>query len=145
MADDAKKGRIAGFNYSESDLVKKLEEYRAGVESGEIVSPSFASLWDYLGVTPDVISEVIRAGTEVKGAYCGRAEVLRRFFWFVRSELEHGQHWPPNTSRMRELALRQDPGDGVRYVDKPESTKGSKVNFVVTLDGGSKRGKNAGL
>ena len=32
MADDAKKGRIAGFNYSESDLVKKLDNYRAGVE-----------------------------------------------------------------------------------------------------------------
>ena len=118
----------------EAALARKIETYKRRVEAGEIARASWPHFAAFLGRTEAELSQAM-AGRD------GIALALKRFATWVRGEMLSAPGWGGPMNSRAALALRQDVGDGVRYLDK--ETASGPVEVRVIFGGGDPRAEEA--
>ena len=142
MAGNANSGAVLAFRLSDSELNKKIEDYKANVDSGKIPRASWANFCAYLGYTEAEVAEVVSRGMEVKGAYYDRSVALKRMMTWVRGQLASGAGWNGQNQSRAIFLMKQDHGDGVRYSDNDGKQTGPQEVRIV-FGNGDPRSKRA--
>ena len=143
MAKVTDSGKIVGFNYSENDLEKAINEYKNGVETGEYVNPCPPQFFSVLGISKDIVQTVLYLGNDTGNTWYKRAVLLKNALEWLRAEMASELHWQANKSVKTMFLLKQDWGDGVTLEDKPDpKRKAEQKRFVLSAGGGDKRAKD---
>lgn len=142
MAGNTGSGNVLAFRLNEKELEGKIEQYKKLVESEEIPRASWANFCAFLGYTEAEVSEVVKRGIEVKGAYYERAVALKRMMTWVRGQLSSGKGWNGQNQSRAIFLMKQDHGDGVRYSDADEKATGP-LQVQVSFGGNDAKAKKA--
>lgn len=136
MVSYSDNGVITGFNMSEKELEKAINEYKNGVESGKYINPCPPQFYSIIGVDREIVRTVIAAGYKERSAYKKRAEMLKSALQWLRGEMASEIHWQGNKSIKTMFLLKQDWGDGITLEDKPDP-KAKKGNKSFSVSWGS--------
>ena len=144
MAGNTSSGNVLAFKMSEKELQKAIDQYKSDLEKGKFQRASWPHFCARLGYTEQEVSEVIRRGEEVKGAYYDRAIMLKRMLTWIRGEMLSSAGWGGQSQTKAIFALQQDYGDGHQYVNnRGVGNQGGNVNIKVGFGGSDPRGKRA--
>ena len=145
MAGNSGSGNVLTFKMSEKELEAAINKYKADLEEGVFPRASWPHFCARLGYTEQEVSEVIKRGEEVKGAYYDRAVMLKRVLTWIRGEMLSGAGWGGQSQTKAIFALQQDYGDGMKYENNRGSGTGNgTVKIQVGFGGADPRGKKAG-
>ena len=142
MAGNSNSGRNPTFHLSEAQLLKRIEEYKEGLNRGDFARASWPHFAAFLDATEADLARVIEQGWEANSAYYGRAAALKKMATWVRGQYMSAPGWNGQLTSRAIFALKQDIGDGVKWSDQDAKQTGP-VEVKISFGGSDKRSKEA--
>ena len=142
MAGNSNSGRNPTFHLSEKELEAKIAQYKQDLENGAFARASWPHFAAYLDSTEADLADVIKQGEKRESAYYGRAVLLKKMLTWIRGQMMSAKEWNGQLTSRAIFALKQDHGDGVKWVDQ-ESKQAGPVDVRISFGGDDSRAKNA--
>lgn len=132
IASSDNSGKIPGFTMTDSELAKKIQQYKDMVKSGEIEMPFWTDFREFLGVRQDVLDEVMERGYfgegAVDSAYRQRALMIKRMGETCENYLTTHAGWSGKNAVKSIMLLKQGLGYTQKYQDERSGSKGGSVS-----------------
>jgi hypothetical protein len=142
MAGNSNSGRNPAFHLSEKELAEKIDQYKKDLENGLFARASWPHFAAYLDSTEADLADVIKQGANKDSAYKGRAEALKKMLTWTRGQMMSAQSWNGQLTSRAIFALKQDHGDGVKWVDQ-EAKQTGPVDIRISFGGDDPRASKA--
>lgn len=142
MAGNSNSGRNPAFHLSEKELAEKIDQYKKDLENGVFARASWPHFAAYLDSTEADLADVIKQGANKDSAYRGRAEMLKKMLTWTRGQMMSAQSWNGQLTSRAIFALKQDHGDGVKWVDQ-ESKQQGPMEIKISFGGDDPRASKA--
>lgn len=146
MAETDNLGKIPGFTITDKELQAKIDLYKARTDSGEIPLPSWPDFCSFLGITDDVLDEVMERGLQKKengeSAYYGRATQLKNMGLWCEAQLVSNPNWGGKMAVKAMFLLKQGFGRSRKYADEKTGKK-EALKVELSFGGNDARAKKA--
>ena len=142
MAGNSNSGRNPTFHLSEKELAEKISQYKQDLKDGVFARASWPHFAAYLDSTEADLTDVIKQGENKESAYRGRAVLLKKMLTWVRGQMMSSQGWNGQLTSRAIFALKQDHGDGVKWVDQ-EANQTGPVEIKISVGGDDPRAAKA--
>lgn len=148
MANNDNSGKIPGFTMTDKELREKIEAYKAMVDNDLKPLPSWPDFCTFLGVSSDVLDEVMERGLDKKGneksAYYERALMLKSMGEWCEAQLVSNPNWGGKMAVKAMFLLKQGLGGTRKYADEKTQKITGPSKVELNFGGGDPRAKKAG-
>lgn len=135
MAGNEKSGNVIAFRTSESELVKKIDEFRQEYSDGAHGMVTWERFCAFLGYSVEEVKECYQRGKERGSAYSGRSKLIEKFYTECQALMLE------TCGQNRALAGKLAERDLIRDKDKQNNEK----TFRIEFGGGDPRAEKARL
>lgn len=123
MAGNEKSGNVIAFRMTESELARKIDEFRREYGDGSRGMVTWERFCAFLGYSLEEVKECYQRGKERGSAYSGRSRLLEKFYTEVQAMMFE------TCGQNRALAGKLADRDLLRDKDKRNNEKAFRVEF----------------
>lgn len=123
LAGNEKSGNVIAFRTFESELVRKIDEFRQEYGDGSHGMVTWERFCAFLGYSMEEVKECYQRGKERGSAYSGRSKLIEKFYTECQALMLE------TCGQNRALAGKLAERDLIRDKDKQDNSKVFRIEF----------------